>query len=130
MPGNVVRLTHGARRAQAGRSPIDAGRAVQIRDRIFEDLGGQSECSEVLRVLVSDFAFAVVVRDLLAEHLATVGPLTDRYQRRAALQGWDQVSTRVERLAARIGLERRPRRAQTLEEALAAVEVENDRPGA
>lgn len=103
---------------------MDEAQRVVIRDEVLTDLGGADRCSEVLRALVEDFAFAVVLRDLLAAHLAAVGPLTRRNQKRAALDAWHRASTRVESLATKIGTERRGARVPSLDEFLRARAVE------
>lgn len=94
-----------------GRSPLDLAKAVEIEREIATDLGGAESLSKVTRALVADLAFAIVLRDLLSAHLAAVGPLTARNQRRAALQAWDQASQRVERLAVRVGLGKAAKKA-------------------
>jgi hypothetical protein len=95
-----------------------------IETAVVEDQGGADECSEVQRALIADFAFAVTLRDLLAAHLAAVGPLTAAGKRRAALTSWQQASARVEALAGKIGLQRRaapvPSLSQYLEQREAA----------
>lgn len=118
LPANEAALIHGGRRFVDGRSPMDEARRVEIRDRVLADLGGADECSEVLRHLVDDFSFACTLRDLLAAHLASAGPLTRRNQQRAALGAWHKASARVEALARRIGTGRKAARVPTLEEVM------------
>jgi hypothetical protein len=118
LPGNVSALIHGGRRFVDGRSPMDQAQAAEIRRAVVEDLGGEGACSEVMLRLVDDFAFAVTLRDLLAQHLAAVGPLTRRNQKRAALDAWHRASARAEALAAKVGLERRAAPVPSLSEYL------------
>jgi len=97
---------------------MDEAQRVAIRDAVLDDLGGAAEVSEVLRHLVDDFSFACTLRNLLAQHVANVGPLTKRNQKRAALDAWHRVSARVEALARRIGTQRRPAKVPSLTEYL------------
>lgn len=113
---NVVALRHGGRRLQSGQgSALEEARRQEIRAAIYQDLGGEAEVSEVVRHLVEDFAAAVLLRDACWHHLQEVGPFTRSGKRRAAVDLWRESSVRVERLAARIGTERRQRPTDTLE---------------
>ena len=74
LPTNDAALIHGARRLTSGRgTPVDRARMVEIQATVVEDLGGEGAVSVAMATLVDDFAFAVVLRDLLAAHLAAVG---------------------------------------------------------
>ena len=117
LSGNVGALVHGGRRMRlSGGTALDAAERVAIRDAIIEDIGGESQISTVLREVVRDFAFGVVLRDRLADHLAAVGPLTRRGAKRAAVDLYMTASQRVERLAKLIGTERRAARVPDLRE--------------
>ncbi len=106
---------------QLGRgTPLDRARLVAIRDAVLSDLGGEDEVSEVMRQLVQDFAAAVVLRDLAFAHIASVGPLTKAGRRRAVVALYLEASARAERLAARIGTERRATRVPSLQEYLSS----------
>ncbi len=118
LPANSAALIHGGRRFVDGRSPMDESERVAVRDAVLSDLGGCGEVSEALRALVDDFSFAVVLTRLLSAHLAAVGPLTKRGRRRAAVDTWYRASARLERLAARIGTERRGAPVPSLDEFL------------
>lgn len=83
---------------------------------MLADLGGEEHVSEVMAQLVEDFAFAAVLRDLLSAYLAASGPLTRAGKRRAALGAWHRASSRVEALARRIGTDRVPAEAESVEE--------------
>ena len=118
--GNTGALTHGARRLQVGAgTELDEANRTAIRDAVLSDLGGESEVSAVLYELCADFASAVVLRDLAWAHIAAVGPLTLKGRRRAVVSLYLEASARAERLAARIGLERKAAPVQSLEEAMA-----------
>jgi hypothetical protein len=97
---------------------MDESERVAVRDAVLADLGGDDEVSETLRALVDDFSFAVVLTRLLTQHLTSVGPLTRRGRKRAALDAWHRASARLEGLAAKIGLERRGARVPSLDEYL------------
>lgn len=130
LPANTAALVHGGRRFVDGRSPMDEAERVAVRNAVLADLGGEDEISQVLRELVEGFAFAVVLRDLLAAHLAAVGPLTKRNRKRAALDAWHTASARVESLAAKIGLERRGAPVPSLDEFLRERAEEKSNGGA
>ena len=85
---------------------MDTFHQSEIRAAVLADLGGEEDVSEV------------ALRDLLSAHLAASGPLTKAGKRRAALDAWERASVRCERLAARIGTDRRPRQVPSLAEAL------------
>jgi hypothetical protein len=97
---------------------MDQARQVEIRNAVLSDLGGEETISEVLALLVDDFAFACTLRDLLAAHLMAVGPLTKRNAKRAAVDLWHRASARAEGLAKRIGTERRAAHVPSLDEYL------------
>ncbi len=119
LPANEGALIHGGRRMQTGKaSPLDEAHRVAIRDAVLEDLGGDDQVGEVMRQLVEDFAGAVVLRDLSFSHLAAVGPLTLKGRRRAVVGLYMEASARAERLATRIGTDRKPARVPSLQEYL------------
>ena len=95
---------------------MDRTRMVQIEADVTEDLGGSDAVSGVMSALVADFAFAVVLRDLLAAHLAATGPLTRAGKKKAAYTTWLQASQRVEGLARQIGTGRKAAKIQSVEE--------------
>jgi hypothetical protein len=97
-------LIHGGRRLQTGgETAMNEADRVALRDLVLSDLGGSENVSTVMRELVEDFARAVILRDLIWEHIAVAGPLTKAGRRRAAFDIYMQASSRAERLAARIG---------------------------
>lgn len=118
LPGNEAAMVHGGRRFELARSPMDEARRIALRDAVVADLGGEDAVSEVMAALVEDFAFAVVLRDLLAAHLMAVGPLTNRNQKRAAVDAWHRASARAERLATKLGLERKATELPSLTEVI------------
>ena len=119
LPRNEGALVHGGRRLQLGRgSPLDEARRVELRDVVVDDLGGRDDVSAVLFELVEDFSSACTLRDVAWQHLAAVGPLTRAGRRRAVVDLYLQSSQRAERLAARIGMERKPARVPSLSEYL------------
>ena len=119
LPRNEAALVHGGRRLQLGRgSPLDEARRVELRDAVVEDLGGRDDVSTVLYELVEDFSAVCTLRDVAWQHLAAVGPLTRAGRRRAVVDLYLQSSQRAERLAARIGMERKPARVPSLSEYL------------
>lgn len=104
LAGNEEALIHGGRRLQTGgETAMNESDRVALRDLVLSDLGGSENVSTVMRELVEDFARAVILRDLIWEHIAVAGPLTKAGRRRAAFDIYMQASQRAERLAARIG---------------------------
>ena len=123
-------MIHGGRRMQlSGGSPLDEARRVAIRDHVLEDIGGAAECSQVLYELVSDFAAACVLRDLCWRHIAAVGPMTSKGRRRAAVSLYLEASARAERLAARIGVDRKAAPVPTLAQYLESRTADGDGDG-
>ena len=119
---NEAAVQHGARRLASGRgTPLDRTRMVQIEADVTEDLGGSDAVSGVMSALVADFAFAVVLRDLLAAHLAATGPLTRAGKKKAAYTTWLQASARAEALARQIGTGRKAAKVPSLDEVLSGV---------
>jgi hypothetical protein len=118
-PSNTGALTHGGRRLQQGHeSPLNEARRAELVARILSDLGGAEACSAVLSELVSDFAFACVLRDVCAASISATGPLTRVGRRRAVVDLYLSASTRAERLASQIGLSRVAKRVPSLQEYL------------
>lgn len=106
--GNEAALTHGARRLLEGAgSPLDEARRVELRDTVLADLGGELECSAVLVELVESFAEAVLIRETAWAYMAAVGPMKRGGGTRPVVDLYWQANRRVERLAKRIGTERR-----------------------
>ena len=119
LTGNEAALVHGGRRLQLGEgSPMDEACRVKLRDAVLADLGGRESVSVVMAELVEDFSGACVLRDLVWQHLAAVGPLTKAGRRRAAFDLYLQASQRAERLAARIGTDRVGATVPTITEVL------------
>ena len=119
LTGNEAALIHGGRRLQTGgETAMNEADRVALRDLVLSDLGGSENVSTVMRELVEDFARAVILRDLIWEHIAVAGPLTKAGRRRAAFDIYMQASQRAERLAARIGTDRVGATVPTITEVL------------
>lgn len=126
LPGNPAALKHGARRLETtGGTALDRTERHAIERAVLEDLGGEEEVSAVLRELVGDFAFCAVLRERLAEHLAIVGPMTRKGRKRAAADMYLAASKRLERLAARIGTDRKAKPVPSLQEYLSQREAQS-----
>jgi len=127
LPANEGALTHGGRRLQTGNgSRLDEVNRTSIRDAVLADLGGESEVSTVLYELCEDFAAACVLRNLAWAHIAAVGPLTLKGRRRAVVSLYLEASGRAERLASRIGLERKAPPGPSLTEYLKGRTTDKD----
>ena len=119
LPTNTAALVHGGRRFRDGMgTPLDEARRAEIVAAVISDLGGEDEISAVLRQLVADFGAACVLRNLAWAHIASVGPLTKAGRQRAVVDLYLKASARVERLAARIGTQRRAAPVPSLQEYL------------
>jgi hypothetical protein len=125
--GNPSRPTHGLapRRTAAPVPTLDVDRRNGLRDAVLADLGGESEVSAVMRALVEDFANAVDLRDAAMANVFAIGPTTPAGRRRAVLDIYMAASTRVERLASHIGVQRRAKPVDPLDEERRAVEEAN-----
>jgi hypothetical protein len=120
LPGNAAALTLGLGGHGLGAErQLDRVARLELRDAVLSDLGGEGEVSAVMRVLVDDFAQAVVLRDAAYAYLGSVGPLTKAGRQRAVVGLYLQASARAEKLAALIGTSRRAKPLPSLSEIMA-----------
>lgn len=104
---------------------VDASRLADLRAAVVADLGGEAECSAVLRALVDDFAAAVALRDSAFANIEAIGPLTQAGRKRNVVDLYLAASARVERLASHIGVQRRTKTVDPLDQVRRAVEEAN-----
>lgn len=127
--GNPSRTDHGLSprcgRAAMPIAPADVARIVDLREQVLSDLGGASEVSAVLGALVEDFGRAVLLRDLAFRNIVEAGPLTAGGRKRSVVDIYLAASARVERLANIIGVQRRAKSVDPLDQVRRAVEEAN-----
>lgn len=121
--GNVNALKTGSRSARvlAGQMPEQAAALEAFEERvsaILSDLGGLDVVSALAVEQVRQHARLELVSVYLWSNLQQQGPLTGKGRTRAALSAWLQVSDRLQRSAATLGLERKSRRIPTVEDYL------------
>jgi hypothetical protein len=125
LPGNEVALIHGGRRMATPKER--ESRRTELRDQVMADLGG--DLPPIIREVAEDFVSACVLRDILNEHLEVVGPLTQRGNRRAAMDMYLATSARIERLSVQLNAYREERRRTAAPVAAPSVEALPPSPG-
>lgn len=123
-PHNTAALKHGLRskRVLEGQLPEQAEAAAALQEReqaIVADLGGHDALSALAVGQVRQHGRLELVSEYLWNNLQQLGPLTAKGKTRAALSAWLQVQDRLHRSATALGLERRPKPAQTVADYLA-----------
>lgn len=123
-PRNLAALKHGAysRQVQAGALGEQAEARAVLAGReaaILTDLGGAEQVSVLATDAVARYVALQMVEDWLLANITSHGPLTPKGRQRAALSALLQVGDRLTKLAAMLGLERRPKPAQSLADVLA-----------
>src|SRR5262249_16637175 len=114
-------LKHGARSAllAAGALPsqADAVAAMQERQRaIVTDLGGEDVISAVLEGQVQRHVKLELIESTLWANRQAHGTLTGKGRTRAAAVLWLQVVDRIGKSAVLLGIERRPRKVESLDD--------------
>jgi hypothetical protein len=122
--GNSFALVHGGRSRQvaAGQLPEQVDALAVLADReaaIVNELGGPEAISQIRRDLVTRYLETSTIADYLAANILANGVLTTKGRTRAAVTVYLQVIDRLHRLGVSIGLERRPKPAQSLADVLA-----------
>ena len=123
LAGNQVARKHGIRAfEQRGESALPADLRVSVDDfkmQVIADRGGLDALTAIQRGCIVRLSEVETVSRLLASDLAQRGLFTPRGRVRSTLQRWLEVIDRWERLAQRIGMDRR-NQVVTLSERLAA----------
>lgn len=123
--GNTLNLRHGLRSHQLLEQPdIAAWHSEQV-EVISTDLGGASELSALQRASVREVARLEVILAALGDELLEGGVLTGKGKMRAATTVYLQVLDRFVKVAATVGLQRRPKPVHPLDAVRAAVEEAN-----
>lgn len=120
--GNAESLTHGARRYELrGALPDDVRAALDaFRSDLESDRGGRSEMGAIESGYVRRLTQLEGVLELLGQDVATHGVMTQRGRPRAAYRAFLDTLATWDRLAQRLGLERKARRvSETFEAAIA-----------
>jgi hypothetical protein len=129
--GNLAALKHGGRSKQVACGDLAeqaaAKAALEEKARtILADLGDPE--AAVLKVeAVERYVYLKLVEDWLTANIVTRGPLTPKGRQRAALSALLQVSDRLTRLSAQLGLERRSKRLD-LAQSLSAPRASENQP--
>jgi ribosomal protein L40E len=118
--GNQAARTHGLRAVQP--PPDLRMSADELIEGIVSDLGGESELSTLKKSYVRKIADVEITLRLLTSHIARTGLITPGGRVR---DSFDKLMTGLatfDRLAQRLGLERRSRRVSSLAELMATAE--------
>lgn len=115
-PGNPGQWRHGLRSARAAAALLPGQEAIRAamlerRAAVVADLGGPDELSQVASDEIDRYARLHVLHESLWREIEARGVLTAKGRQRAALTALLAVSDRIDRLAARLGLARRPKHA-------------------
>lgn len=108
-PRNQVGIVDG-RRAEVLLTTGEAGlRAQEAAAEVFSDLGGEQECSRVLRGVVKQFARVETLLDWHWQRIGQEGPFTRTGKASSKFSALMSLLDRHTRLANTIGLQRKPK---------------------
>lgn len=116
--GNQAAREHGVRAFEdSGALPpaLVEQRAADVAG-IVTDLGGPTELTTAQRLLVEQAGHVSTIVRLYAAHIEQHGPFTSKGRVRATTAGLLAAVDRLHRLLVTLGLERRARKAETLED--------------
>ena len=124
--GNQTRRVHGVRAFEtSGRLPDVVRQTVEeFRESVITDRGGPSELSTLEAAYVRRLSEAETVARLLAADLAGRGLFTPRGRVRNTFQRWTEAVALWDRLAQRVGTDRRARSVASLRDYLAGTQPE------
>jgi hypothetical protein len=119
--GNAARRLHGVRAFETtGRLPDVLRQTVEeFRESVIADRGGSSELSTLEAAYVRRLSEAETVARLLAADLAARGLFTPKGRVRNTFQRWSEAVGLWDRLAQRVGVDRRSRPVPSLRDYLA-----------
>lgn len=115
--GNLAAFKHGQSAGLDARPSLAPLHQDRI-EAITRDLGGPAELTHLERAHVREVARLELVVEALGNDLIERGALTGKGRQRAALGAYLMSLDRLTRLSTTIGLQRRPRPALTLEQAM------------
>lgn len=118
--GNTARRLHGVRAFETtGRLPDVLRQTVEeFREAVLSDRGGSAELSTLEAAYVRRLSEAETVARLLAADLAARGLFTPKGRVRNTFQRWSEAIALWDRLAQRVGVDRRARALPTLRDYL------------
>jgi hypothetical protein len=130
MQGNQLRRTHGVRAFETtGRLPDVVRHTVdEFREAVIQDRGGASELSTLEAAYVRRLAEVETVARLLAADLATRGLMSARGRVRSTFSRWLECLDRWDKLAQRVGTERRARAVSLRDYLARAAETPPEEP--
>jgi hypothetical protein len=116
IPGNQARRVHGVRAFETtGRLPDTLRQSVdEFRACVIADRGGAAELSTLESAYCRRLGEAEAVVRLLASDLASRGLFTPRGRVRNTFQRWTEAVALWDRLAQRVGVDRRARALPSL----------------
>jgi hypothetical protein len=119
--GNTARRLHGVRAFETtGRIPDVLRQTVEeFRESVIADRGGPSDLSTLEAAYVRRLSEAETVARLLAADLAARGLFTPKGRVRNTFQRWNEAVVLWDRLAQRVGVDRRARPVPSLRDYLA-----------
>lgn len=120
IPGNTARRLHGVRAFETtGRLPDVLRQTVEeFREAVLSDRGGSAELSTLEAAYVRRLSEAETVARLLAADLAARGLFTPKGRVRNTFQRWTEAVGLWDRLAQRVGVDRRARTVPSLQDYL------------
>lgn len=120
--GNQARRTHGVRAFETtGRIPDVLRQTVEeFRNAVIGDRGGTSELSTLDAAYIRRLSEVETVARLLAGDLASRGLMTPKGRVRSTFSRWLECLDRWDRLAQRVGTDRRSRNVTSLSAYLTA----------
>lgn len=126
--GNQARRLHGVRAFETtGRLPDILRQTVEeFRASVIADRGGASELSTLEAAYIRRLSEVETVARLLAADLASRGLLTPRGRVRGTFSRWLECIDRWDRLAQRVGTDRRGRAVSSLRDYLAAGAIDHE----
>jgi hypothetical protein len=128
--GNTARRVHGVRAFETtGRLPDVLRQTVEeFRESVIADRGGPSDLSTLEAAYVRRLSEAETVARLLAADLAARGLFTPKGRVRNTFQRWTEAVSLWDRLAQRVGVDRRAHPVPSLRDYLAQAQAPEEHP--
>ena len=117
--GNTARLMHGLRSkrpVEARLGPDQLAAFTEEHKQLLADLGGDDQVSVTKRGLARRHSELSVIADTILTNLLQQGVLSTKGRQRAALTAYLNVVDRLNKLAAQLGLERRQKPVDDLQD--------------
>jgi hypothetical protein len=124
-PGNTLSRVTGAR-SVAFWASVEALREARIAE-VLRDCGQEDDASYALRTAADGLVQAALIRDAAWDRIVAIkGPLTEADRERSAFKVWQAAQDRAERYLRLLGLERKPRKVETLDSHLSKTYARRD----